>query len=177
MDILALVSGIVAWTFTEYMLHRFLGHEHKGNNFFKDEHTVHHARSNYFAPAWKKGILAALVSSVLVAFIALISTFNVAISFVSGFTSMYIFYETTHARFHRKAPVARAFIVMRKHHFYHHFHNPRVNHGVTTRFWDRVFGTYRDVESVSVPRKMMMNWLVENDAIKAQYQRHFKLKG
>lgn len=49
-----LISGIIAWTFTEYMLHRFLGHVHKGKNFFKAEHLIHHSKANYFAPAYNK---------------------------------------------------------------------------------------------------------------------------
>ena len=173
---LVFLAGVATWTLTEYLLHRFLGHVHKGQNFFKSEHLLHHSKVNYFAPAYKKLMLALLVSALLVLLIGLFTSLSVAVSFVIGFASMYGLYEATHARFHRKEPIAKPFIILRKHHFYHHFHNPKTNHGVTTRFWDRVFGTFKRVEQVSVPYQMSMQWLVEEDQVKRVYAGHFRLK-
>jgi len=169
--------GVISWTLTEYLLHRFLGHVHKGKNFFKAEHLQHHSKANYFAPAYKKAALAVVVSASLVAFISLFTTLLTAVTFVLGFVSMYTLYEATHARFHRKEPIAKPFIILRKHHFYHHFHNPKMNHGLTTRFWDRVFGTFKRVEQVNVPMQMSMQWLLEDDEIKEAYAKHFRISG
>jgi sterol desaturase/sphingolipid hydroxylase (fatty acid hydroxylase superfamily) len=169
--------GVVSWTLTEYLLHRFLGHVHKGKNFFKAEHQLHHSRANYFASFYKKGALALVVSVSLVAIVNLFTSLPVAVAFALGFLMMYILYEMTHYRFHMKEPIAKPFIVLRKHHFYHHFHNPKTNHGLTTRFWDRVFGTFRTVEQVNVPKQMSMKWLLEGDAIKDVYARHFRISG
>lgn len=174
MLILAFFIGVAGWTLTEYLLHRFLGHVHKGKNFFKAEHLLHHSRANYFAPAYKKAALALAVSLALVAAISLFTALPIAVAFVAGYLMMYTLYETTHARFHRKEPIAQPFIVLRKHHFYHHFHNPKTNHGVTTRFWDRVFGTFVRVEQVNVPVQMSMQWLLKDDEIKDVYAKHFK---
>jgi sterol desaturase/sphingolipid hydroxylase (fatty acid hydroxylase superfamily) len=149
-------AGVVSWTLAEYLLHRFLGHVHKGKNFFKTEHLMHHSKANYFAPALGKVILALVASSVLVSVISLFTGLPAAAAFVLGFISMYALYEMTHYRFHRKEPVAKPFIILRKHHFYHHFHNPKTNHGLTTRFWDRVFGTFKKVEQVNIPKQMSM---------------------
>ncbi len=174
---LVLVSflGIVSWTLTEYLLHRYLGHVHKGKNFFKAEHLQHHAKANYFAPAYKKAIVALVVSFAMVAAISLFTTIHTAIAFVLGYLMMYTLYEATHARFHCKEPIAKPFIILRKHHFYHHFHNPKTNHGVTTRFWDRVFGTFKRVEQVNVPKTMSMQWLLEDNHIKEVYAPHFRM--
>ena len=174
MLVLIFFIGVASWTLTEYLLHRFLGHVHKGKNFFKAEHLQHHSKSNYFAPAYKKAALALPVAIALVAVISLFTTLATAMAFVLGFLTMYVLYEATHARFHRKDPVAKPFIILRKHHFYHHFHNPKTNHGVTTRFWDRVFGTFVRVEQVSVPKQMSMQWLLEDDEIKLAYAKHFR---
>ncbi len=177
MLLLVCIAGIITWTLTEYLLHRFLGHLHKGKNFFKAEHLQHHAKANYFAPAYKKIMAALLVSGALCALITMFISFNVGIAFTAGFMGMYGLYEITHYRFHSKDPIARPFIVLRKHHFYHHFHNPKMNHGVTSRFWDRVFGTFKQVEKVQVPRQMVMPWLVSNHEIKNAYRSHFQLRG
>jgi sterol desaturase/sphingolipid hydroxylase (fatty acid hydroxylase superfamily) len=175
MFLIAFLIGVVTWTLTEYLLHRFLGHVHKGKNFFKSEHLLHHSKANYFAPAYKKAMFAVLVSSALLIMISFFAPLLVAAAFTLGLVSMYGLYEMTHARYHSKEPIAKPFIVLRKHHFYHHFHNPKLNHGVTTRFWDRVFGTFKRVEKVNVPKQMSMDWLLDNEGIKAEYAEHFKL--
>lgn len=174
--IVSLLLGIATWTLTEYLLHRFLGHVHKGKNFFKSEHALHHSKANYFAPAYKKALAAVLVSAGLFFVLALIVPYAIAATFIMGFVGMYGAYEATHYRYHSATPL-KVFLFMRKHHFYHHFHNPKTNHGVTTRFWDRVFGTFHPVDKVRVPRSMSMQWLVANDTIKTPYTAHFQLSG
>lgn len=173
--LLSFFTGVALWTLLEYLMHRFLGHEHKGKNFFKAEHGQHHAKYNYFAPAYKKALLALVVSVLLFVVLHLIMAASVVLAFLTGFLGMYIMYEAMHYRFHIRKPVAKPFIILRKHHFYHHFHNPKTNHGVTTRFWDRVFGTFVPVEKVRVPRKMAMKWLLEEEEIKPAYATHFYL--
>jgi sterol desaturase/sphingolipid hydroxylase (fatty acid hydroxylase superfamily) len=175
MWILFLAIGAISWTFLEYMMHRFLGHEHKGKNFFKTEHTQHHAKVHYFAPAYKKLLAAAIVAIVI---FLLVNMFNGALNsaaFVIGLLGMYSLYEITHYRYHASKPLIAPFIILRKHHFYHHFHNPKMNHGVTTRFWDRVFSTFKEVDKVHIPQKMSMTWLVKDGEIRTPYVKHFHL--
>lgn len=172
---IAFIAGVILWTLLEYLMHRFLGHEHKGKNLFKAEHGQHHAKYNYFAPAYKKALLALVVTTTLFTLMQAIVSYSISLAFLSGFLGMYIIYEVTHYRFHIRKPVAKPFILLRKHHFYHHFHNPKSNHGVTTRFWDRVFGTFVPVEKVRVPRKMAMQWLLQNEEVKPVYKPHFYL--
>ncbi len=176
MLIISFLIGVGLWTLLEYLLHRFLGHEHKGKNFFKDEHMVHHRKVHYFAPAHKKIVAASTVSVLLFSVLCLLAHWAFALSFILGLMGMYGLYEATHARFHRKGPIAKPFIILRKHHFYHHFHQPKLNHGVTTRFWDRVFGTFHRVETVTVPRKMTMDWLMNDNEIAPEYSSHFQLR-
>jgi len=172
---LFLVAGIVSWTIMEYMLHRFLGHEHKGKNFFTAEHVVHHAKANYFAPAYKKLLAAAIVGICIFLLMSLFCSFLHSAAFVIGLMGMYSLYEVTHFRYHAAKPLVAPFIILRKHHFYHHFHNPKINYGVTTRFWDRVFGTFYEVDVVKVPQQMSMKWLVKEGEIRPPYSDHFRL--
>jgi hypothetical protein len=54
-----------------------------------------------------------------------------------------------------------------------------MNHGVTVRFWDRVFGTFEPTlrETVKVPRKMVLPWLVDGAGSPVErYQRHFLIR-
>jgi len=175
MMIIAFCMGIFFWTFLEYLLHRFFGHVHKGKNFFKTERLQHHAKVHYFAPASKKLLAALMVLPIFISVLSLLASLYTAIAFCTGLFGMYALYEITHFRFHKTNLIAMPFIVLRKHHFYHHFQNPKMNFGVTTRFWDRVFGTYQEVEKVYVPEKLKMNWLIADNDIKAVYSNHFEL--
>ena len=176
MFLISFFSGVALWTFLEYVLHRFLGHEHKGKNFFKDEHSLHHQKVHYFAPIYKKIGAAVSVALLLTVSLSFFFEWQPVVAFVLGLIGMYGLYEATHSRFHRRGPIAKPFIILRKHHFYHHFHQPKLNHGVTTRIWDRIFGTFHRVETVSVPRKMTMDWLMNGDEIAPAYARHFQLR-
>jgi sterol desaturase/sphingolipid hydroxylase (fatty acid hydroxylase superfamily) len=179
MLLLSTFIGVVCWTLTEYLLHRFLGHVHKGRNFFKEEHVRHHSTPNYFAPAYKKGMIALIVSFVLFVSLSYVIGIEPAFFFTVGYTGMYLIYELTHYRYHASEPVP-FFINFRKHHFYHHYHNPMANHGVTSRFWDRVFGTYVRIEDpVKVPKKMAPDWLTESESqeLRSKYLLHFRLVG
>lgn len=173
--VIAFIFGIVSWTFLEYILHRFLGHVHKGKNFFKSEHLRHHAKAHYFAPAYKKAFAAIIVGGLLLVIFLLFTDIEFATAYLTGFIGMYGLYEVTHLRYHKTEPIWMPFIVLRKHHFYHHFHNPYCNYGVTTRFWDRVFGTYVSVNKVTVPKKLAMQWLLAENEIKPHYSNHFRL--
>lgn len=176
MLILSLISGVLLWTLVEYFLHRFAGHEAKRTNFFKTEHVQHHAKFNYFAPITKKVFLLAVLFVLFSVLGSLIFPLLNVLLFLLGFLGMACIYELTHFRYHSKHPVAKVFIVLRKHHFYHHFHNPKVNYGVTSRIWDRVFGTFTAVEKVNIPDKMLMGWLVEDNQLRPEYEQHFRIK-
>jgi len=173
MTLIAFLSGIFCWTFFEYIMHRFLGHVHKGHNFFKAEHLQHHSKANFFVPMQKKGIAAGLVFALLFTGLSLLVPVLPLFAFLTGLFGMYGFYEFVHYRYHKKEPLLYIFVTFRKHHFYHHFHNPRTNYGVTTRFWDRIFGTFVNVPQVKVPRKMTMQWLTDGDTIKEIYAADF----
>lgn len=176
MEVLAFILGVIFWTFLEYILHRYLGHVHRGKNFFNAEHRQHHAQVHYFAPAWKKLLASLLVTIFLILILSLLIPFRFSVVFNFGLVSMYALYEITHKRFHSSMPLSKAFLPLRKHHFFHHFHDPRFNHGVTTRFWDRVFGTFKEVDFVQIPRNKQMSWLCSENGVKSGFQHHFRIR-
>ena len=65
------------------------------------------------------------------------------------------------------------------HHYYHHFHAPSLNHGVTTPFWDVLFGTYAEVETVNVPQRHAVPWMLdqESGAIRREFAADYILRG
>jgi len=171
------IVGAIFWTFLEYALHRGLGHNPKLKNPFTVEHMMHHKEVNYFAPAAKKALGAVVVVGMITLLLgAVIGWFN-GLSFAIGLTAMYLLYEWVHSYLHTHAPMNAYGALLRRHHFYHHFNDPDMNHGVTTPFWDMVFGTYVKIEEqIAIPKRSNLDWLLDEEGnLLPEYQEAYKL--
>ena len=152
--------GAFTWTFLEYVLHRFLGHV-KGarKNPFGKEHVRHHAEGDYFAPSWKKLAIALAFTGLLCAPAVAIAGAARGVAYVLGLMSFYGAYEVLHRLLHVSEGIGPYGRWARRHHFHHHFVDPRTNHGVTSPLWDVVFGAYRKPSVIKVPPRLRMRWL------------------
>ena len=157
--------GAFGWSLAEYWIHREAGHNpkllKKRLNVFGREHIAHHGKGDYFAPTYKKlaGAVAAVV--VLIGPAVLIAGPVLGSAFVLGFAGFYLYYELLHRLEHVYEGLGSYGRWARRHHFHHHFHNPRANHGVTSPLWDHVFGTHAEPGIVHVPERLAMRWLVD----------------
>jgi sterol desaturase/sphingolipid hydroxylase (fatty acid hydroxylase superfamily) len=160
--IAAAACGVLTWTLLEYLIHRWMGHGRRlRGNPFGVEHTRHHAEGNYFAPTYKKLIVAAVVIAILsLPAIAIAGTAH-GLAYVLGLVGFYGMYEVLHRREHTHPGIGAYGRWARRHHFHHHFVNNRSNHGVTTPIWDMVFGTLEQPTIIKVPRKLCMAWLLD----------------
>jgi sterol desaturase/sphingolipid hydroxylase (fatty acid hydroxylase superfamily) len=175
--ILAAAAGALCWTFLEYVIHRWMGHDRRFRRTpFGLEHVRHHAEGSYFAPTWKK-VLAAAAAMALVSGPALaVAGFAGGMAFVAGLIASYGAYEVLHRREHTHAGFGPYGRWARRHHFHHHFMDPRTNHGVTTPLWDVVFGTYRRPTVIKVPPRLGMPWLLdERGEVRAEHAGTFAL--
>lgn len=175
--ILAFFIGAMVWTISEYTLHRGWGHKGGAKNAFSVEHLHHHADTMYFAPAWKKGLAAVGIVSLLSPPLYLwLGTVGIATSV--GFVVMYLTYEFIHKRLHTHAPKTRYGVWARKHHLYHHFSRPQLNHGVTSPVWDFAFKTLEVPEVIRVPRRMALPWMLdEKGDLWPEFSSDFELVG
>lgn len=176
----SVLCGVMLWSLLEYLIHRFLGHDRRTfPNPFGDEHTRHHSEGDYFGPTWKKAIVAVVVIGIL----APVATLTVGTLygpvFAVSFTAMYVAYEVVHRRAHTHRGINAYGRWLRRHHFHHHFANPRMNHGVTSPVWDVVFGTLQKPGRIRVPRKLQMKWLVDpaTGAVRADEAAYYELVG
>jgi sterol desaturase/sphingolipid hydroxylase (fatty acid hydroxylase superfamily) len=132
----AFLAGLFAWSLLEYAIHGVLSHRFRTP--VTPLHWGHHRepRAVFTSPlAWVP--LAALIATICVA--ALGPTLGGA-SFL-GMLLGFARYERTHWRIHFREPRNPRERRLRDHHLAHHFGHPDQYHGVTTRFWDGVFGT------------------------------------
>ncbi len=156
------LAGAALWTLLEWAIHNGLGHHGKGRNPFGKEHLRHHATTDYFAPPWRKALVALIVAGGIWALLQLALPALGAAVMTAGLLAAYVGYEVIHLRCHTRPPQGRYGRWVRRHHFHHHFQNPRVNHGVSTPIWDLVFGTYVPVTGpVTIPRRAAVPWLID----------------
>ena len=138
-------GGLFIWTLTEYLLHRFLFHfvnEHKWTqkmHFFI--HGVHHEY-----PKDKDRLVLPPVASLIVA-IAFFFTFRFVMGpdgfmFFSGFIFGYLCYDMIHYILHHFRPPHNFLKFLWEFHNMHHFRYPEKAYGVSSPFWDLIFGTY-----------------------------------
>jgi len=160
MLLLALLLGVLTWSWLEYVIHRFLGHEAKLRpNPFATEHVRHHSEGDYFAPTWKKVGAASLVTALLAWPVTQVAGLQPGLAYLGGLMGFYAVYEVLHRREHTHAGVSWYGRWARRHHFAHHYADARFNHGVTTPLWDVVFRTYKPVDTIRVPPRFVMPWL------------------
>jgi sterol desaturase/sphingolipid hydroxylase (fatty acid hydroxylase superfamily) len=137
------IIGFISWSFAEYILHRFLGHETNLSKIFKREHFAHHKDNASFVSAFLKfktsvGVIASMT-------IILYFSIGLKLALITsiGFTLGYLYYEMVHRYIHEKPNWIPDFLI--RHHMSHHKLYPLANYGVTTRIWDRIFRTYKPV--------------------------------
>jgi cyclopropane-fatty-acyl-phospholipid synthase len=141
LDSLALaVLGLVGWTVIEYLLHRFVLHQVAP---FKRWHEEHHQRPA--ALICTPTILSASLIVVLVFLpgLALGGLWH-ACALTLGMLTGYLLYAITHhATHHWHAESAWLKRRKRWHALHHHNAGQLGGYGVTSAFWDHVFGTAR----------------------------------
>lgn len=174
----AFLVGAAGWTLLEYVLHRSVFHATSAKGPGAKEHRRHHAQVDYFAPSWQKALAALAATAIVMPSFALVVGVQLGFACTLGFISMYLLYEILHRRAHTRPPRGRYGRWRRKNHFAHHFVDPRLAQGVTTPFWDLVFGTRLSVDRVRVPRRLAMSWLVDmNGEVRAAYASDYELVG
>jgi hypothetical protein len=185
--------GALAWSASEYAIHRFVGHGPKRSApegllgrislrglayEFNREHLAHHADPTYFAPTSRKLLAAATTLSAVTGALAPVLGLRRASSFGLGFALAYGSYEVLHRRLHTHAPKSAYGRWARRHHMAHHYRSPRANHGVTTPLWDHVYHTHVTEQTVRVPRRSAPIWLVASDgSLRPEYAADYVLVG
>jgi sterol desaturase/sphingolipid hydroxylase (fatty acid hydroxylase superfamily) len=132
------VLGVVGWTFVEYVMHRFVFHRIEAAI---EMHDMHHAAPTAFVgtPTW-----VSLAGFLFGAFLPLwwAGGLEIAYGGTVGLMIGYLGYLTVHDAVHRWRIDDKSILYRAKlRHAAHHYGEQDGNFGVTTGFWDRMFGT------------------------------------
>lgn len=141
--------GMFFWTLFEYIMHRFAFHmvaeSERGQKIIYIMHGNHHHfprdRERLFMPPVPSIILASLIFFLLHAIIGP----NVYM-FFPGFLIGYLIYGSMHYAIHAWNPPFKWMKPLWRNHHLHHYKDEGKGYGVSTTFWDRVFGTMFDLK-------------------------------
>jgi sterol desaturase/sphingolipid hydroxylase (fatty acid hydroxylase superfamily) len=148
--LLLLGAGFLSWSLIEYGLHRFIFHydaqSRLGRKLLYHAHLSHHE-----SPEATNRIFASLYLSVpiaaaywLLAWVTIGSSAVASYLFI-GMAAGYFFYEWLHFQCHHGRSRLWLLRYLRKYHLLHHHKTPELRFGVTSPFFDVLFGTFRPV--------------------------------
>lgn len=144
--LIGVALGYVAWTLSEYWIHRLLFHSEPeqglGARLHWMIHGVHHDHPN--DP--RRLVMPPAVSLPLGAgfFFLFDGMFGIRASWAiaAGFFAGYLVYDMTHFALHHGRNMGRLGRRLRELHMRHHFEDDRCGFAVSAPWWDAVFGTY-----------------------------------
>jgi sterol desaturase/sphingolipid hydroxylase (fatty acid hydroxylase superfamily) len=133
------VVGITGWTLAEYLIHRFVFHRLP---IVSRMHAAHHSIPSALigAPIWSS--VCAFTFGVFIP-VWWQAGLNMASGLTSGLMLGYLWYASVHTAVHRCRLDRGSFLYRAKlRHARHHYGKQEEgNFGVTTDFWDLLFGT------------------------------------
>ena len=146
---LLVLGGWVAWSLTEYLLHRFVFHWIEGKPWQRRFHFIFHGVHHDF-PQDPQRLVFPLGVSIplgLVFFLAMDALLprDVALGLFVGFGGGYLAYDGVHYFTHHLPARSALGKYLKRYHMVHHHAGVEGLWGVSQPLWDYVFRSYRDV--------------------------------
>ncbi|MCR6719343.1 MAG: sterol desaturase family protein [Chitinophagaceae bacterium] len=141
--------GMFAWTFFEYLAHRFLFHwVAESNRAKKFVYTLHGNHHHY--PRDKQRLFMPPVPSIIIASalfgIQYLLMGKNTFMFFPGFILGYLMYGSMHYAIHAWNPPFKWMKPLWRNHHLHHYKDEHNGFGVSSTLWDHVFGTMFDLK-------------------------------
>ncbi len=171
---LLFVAGMFFWSFTEYILHRFLFHYvpvgEKGKKLNYILHGNHHEyprdKERLFMPAAPSLIIAS--AFFILMFLALGKN---VFAFFPGFLFGYLLYGSMHYAIHAWNPPFKWMKGLWRNHHLHHYKNDHMGFGVSSTLWDHVFGTMFDLKKEKDDKEKVQSLMFSHKPKKSTVER------
>jgi sterol desaturase/sphingolipid hydroxylase (fatty acid hydroxylase superfamily) len=141
----AFLLGLVGWSLTEYLLHRFVFHFEPDTRWGRRLHFIIHGVHHDFPHDPMRLVMPPSVSVPLAAlfFFGFRAAFGPEWSLpaFAGFLLGYLIYDMAHFHIHHHRSKNRLSLALRRYHYRHHFQQSDRGYGVTSGLWDYVFRT------------------------------------
>jgi len=143
--LLLMALGIIVWTLTEYLLHRFVFHYNPKSEFGRKLHFIFHGVHHDYPSDSRRLVMPPSVSIPLAALFYFLFEAILGINFVApffvGFITGYLFYDMTHYAVHHFNIHNKFWLALKKHHMKHHYQDAEKGFGVSSPIWDYIVGT------------------------------------
>lgn len=152
--ILTFCSGIILWSFFEYVMHRFVFHFVTENiKLRKIVYLIHGNHHEYprdkerlFMPPVPSIIIASLIFSIMFLALGIFNGRVYVYAIFPGFMLGYLIYGSMHYAIHAWNPPFKWMKPLWRNHHLHHYKNDEMGFGVSSTLWDYVFGTMFDLK-------------------------------
>ncbi len=138
-------AGFVLWTFTEYIMHRYVFHwdakSAAGKYFVFLFHGLHHDDPQDPTRLVMPPVPAILLSGILYLIFSLIFPAKYLQVLMAYFMIGYLCYDYIHYATHHFPMTNKVGKYLRKYHLQHHYSGERSKYGVSSPLWDYVFNT------------------------------------
>ena len=146
-------AGLLTWTLTEYLVHRFLFHlrprSRPAQRLVFIVHGIHHETPDDPTRLLMPPAPALVAFSILYALFRAVLGGPWSAPFFAFFLVGFLAYDYLHLAVHRGRPRTRIGRFLRRWHMLHHHATPEARWGVSTPLWDHVFRTGNEPRRLS----------------------------
>ena len=138
------IIGMISFTLVEYLIHRYLFHmSHDTEAKAKAQYTMHGVHHEYPKDKTRLAMppLLSITLATILLFVFRLILGDLVFSFLPGFLVAYAGYLVIHYMVHAFQPPKNFLKALWINHAVHHYKNGDGVYGVTSPFWDYVFGT------------------------------------
>jgi sterol desaturase/sphingolipid hydroxylase (fatty acid hydroxylase superfamily) len=136
-------GGLLFWTFTEYVLHRFVFHFEPESSWGRKLHFIFHGVHHDYPNDAMRLVMPPSVSIPLATgFYFLFQWVLPAYAlpaFFAAFMAGYLFYDISHYALHHATFKNAFWKKLKQHHMLHHYTDPNKGYGVSSALWDKIF--------------------------------------
>jgi 4-hydroxysphinganine ceramide fatty acyl 2-hydroxylase len=135
--------GLFVWTFTEYILHRFVFHYYPKSKWGQRIHFIFHGvHHDYPSDALRLVMPPSASIPLALGFYFLFDALlpaNYNYAFFPGFIIGYLVYDISHYAIHHFNFKGSIWKKIKQHHMLHHYQDPTKGYGVSSPLWDKIF--------------------------------------
>ena len=142
------LGGAFFWTFFEYISHRYIFHLKANSKTSKRIVYIMHGNHHHYPRDTQRLFMPPIPSLIISSTIALVFYLilgHVAFAFFPGFIFGYLIYGSMHYAIHAWSPPFKWMKPLWRNHHLHHYKNVEKGFGVSSTFWDLIFGTMFDL--------------------------------
>jgi sterol desaturase/sphingolipid hydroxylase (fatty acid hydroxylase superfamily) len=146
--ILWAVVGFVVWTFTEYLLHRYIFHfnatSRPGKYLVYLFHGIHHDQPMDATRLVMPPVAGIIIALPIFTIVHLALGARVSPVFMGFFLIGYLCYDYIHFYLHHGMPKNKIGRALKQHHMLHHYAKRGAKWGVSSQLWDVILGTMQE---------------------------------